>query len=554
MIALEVEFLTGRYVATSFDDRTDPEWPPHPARLFSALVATAHEHVDLTAQAREALRWLEEQGPPHIQASPAEPRAVVTMYVPGNTTRVLGTWTSQEEKVLRAREAVVEAERAGNEKALGRARKNLKGAEAKLNQQMARAVLNDDKYSAEALRAASRMLPERRGKQPKMLPSVTPYDARVRYSWPKASPDEKVTGILADLAQRVVRLGHSSSLVACRLLSGKALENVGSGQLQEWEPAQDGGRPMRVFEKSQLTQLERAFERHLGTAPRVLPFVVQAYRTAAGSARATPPSSIFGEWLVLREVRGEDGRRSGFRLQRTEDITRAIRGALLRYADDPVPAILSGHSTDGHPLERPHVAFLALADVGSRYASGTVLGAAIVMPKEIEPDERRAVLRALARWEEAGLRLQLGRLGTLQLERVVDDEPRRTLDPAWWTRRSRRWASVTPVALDRNPGNLLSRDPQELTAVVARTEDIVATACEHIGLPRPKWVEVVRRSLFDAAPAARHYMPFPRKAASGRGLRRVCVHVELCFEEPVDGPVLLGAGRYFGIGLCRGRD
>jgi hypothetical protein len=31
-------------VAASFHDRAPPEWPPHPARLFSALVATASEH------------------------------------------------------------------------------------------------------------------------------------------------------------------------------------------------------------------------------------------------------------------------------------------------------------------------------------------------------------------------------------------------------------------------------------------------------------------------------------------------------------------------------
>ena len=36
---IEVNFLTGRYVATFHNDRRQPEWPPHPARLFSALVA-----------------------------------------------------------------------------------------------------------------------------------------------------------------------------------------------------------------------------------------------------------------------------------------------------------------------------------------------------------------------------------------------------------------------------------------------------------------------------------------------------------------------------------
>jgi CRISPR-associated protein Csb2 len=32
------------------------------------------------------------------------------------------------------------------------------------------------------------------------------------------------------------------------------------------------------------------------------------------------------------------------------------------------------------------------------------------------------------------------------------------------------------------------------------------------------------------------------------------VHVELHFRDPVAGPILLGAGRYFGLGLCRPRS
>ena len=60
MFALAVEFLTGRYVATAFNDRERAEWPPHPARVFSALVATHFEEPE--PPARAALEWLEQQG------------------------------------------------------------------------------------------------------------------------------------------------------------------------------------------------------------------------------------------------------------------------------------------------------------------------------------------------------------------------------------------------------------------------------------------------------------------------------------------------------------
>ncbi len=39
MLALEVEYLTGRSVASMPNDRDQAEWPPHPGRLFMALVA-----------------------------------------------------------------------------------------------------------------------------------------------------------------------------------------------------------------------------------------------------------------------------------------------------------------------------------------------------------------------------------------------------------------------------------------------------------------------------------------------------------------------------------
>ncbi len=82
MFAIEINFLTGRYVATSHYNRRLPEWPPHPARLFSALVAEWAVEQDPTE--RQALEWLEAQPPPSITASDELPRKVVKHFVPVN--------------------------------------------------------------------------------------------------------------------------------------------------------------------------------------------------------------------------------------------------------------------------------------------------------------------------------------------------------------------------------------------------------------------------------------------------------------------------------------
>lgn len=257
------------------------------------------------------------------------------------------------------------------------------------------------------------------------------------------------------------------------------------------------------------------------------------------------PPSAFGEVLVLRGVPDEGGGTLRLPLARTEEVARALRGALLRHALDPPPEVLSGHEPNGRRLERPHLAFLALPDLGAE--GSTVAAAAIAFPRDIGLEERQAVLLAAARWERSGLRLTLGRMGAMNLARV--DEPAAgALGPIVWTGPSRRWASVTPVALQHNPGNLDARDPAVAGRAVHRAEEIVSRACTHICLPRPAGVRIMRRSRFAGIPPASAFAPYPRR---GSGFKRVCVHVELEFAEPVEGPVLLGAGRYFGVGLCR---
>jgi CRISPR-associated protein Csb2 len=550
VVAIEVNLLTGRYVAARFDDRSAFEWPPHPARLFSALVATAKEHGDLPEGIATALEWLERQGAPRVLASEAEARAGANRYVAENTPRVLTDWSRAEGELEEALSNLAEEEQTDDVRKLRRARSAVDRARKKLDQRIAKAIQDDGKANASACAMARETLPEHRGKQPRPLPSVTPHEPRVRYAWPDAHPDEATRRALDALARSLVRLGHSSTLVACRVVEPEHEAEAPAG-LHTWVPTDTGEERLRTVAPRQLELLERAYTRHRGIDPRVLPAIDQPYTRADAELATVPPSSTFGEWLVLREVAPERGRRLGLRLTRTEDATRALRAALLERAGELPPGVLSGRAADGAPLDRPHAAFLVLADVGSRHASGAILGLAIVLPCGIASEDRRVVLRAVGELERDGLSIVLPRGSRLVLERIVDRDPRSTLDPSTWTRPSRRWATVTPIALDQNPGNLLAPDPAAAAQAAERAEGIVARACEYIGLPRPCWVQVMRRSLFDAAPEAQRFMPYPR---NGPGSRRVCVHAELCFEQPVAGPVVLGAGRHFGVGLCRPRS
>jgi CRISPR-associated protein Csb2 len=103
-----------------------------------------------------------------------------------------------------------------------------------------------------------------------------------------------------------------------------------------------------------------------------------------------------------------------------------------------------------------------------------------------------------------------------------------------WTAPSRRWASVTPVVLDRHYDG---EDKWEQTAEAAKT------ACERIGLPRPLEVLLHPVSRFEGAPRRSDFPPIRRKSDGGRMHHSQAL---LVFAEKVAGPVLIGAGRFRG--------
>jgi hypothetical protein len=64
----------------------------------------------------------------------------------------------------------------------------------------------------------------------------------------------------------------------------------------------------------------------------------------------------------------------------------------------------------------------------------------------------------------------MGKLGAVRLARVDGSGSADAPDWGRWARPSRYWASVTPVALPRNPGDLTSCDPHKRNAASRRAE------------------------------------------------------------------------------------
>jgi CRISPR-associated protein Csb2 len=323
-------------------------------------------------------------------------------------------------------------------------------------------------------------------------------------------------------------------------------------------PDDDGDVVLRVFGPGQLERLDRAFGLptdpenlgHRGVQSRVLPARPQRYGPALKTKMESPQvTSTFSsrDWIIFERVGGTRPVAS-----RGTDLASALRGALIEvHGSQDLPATLSGH-TDSGPTQQPHVAFVPLPFVGHEHADGALMGCALVLPRDLPEGDREVLLRLVAKWEkqranERGtLTLAGGTLPPFHVRRV-DVSAKAALDPARWSRSSVRFITATPIALDKNPGNLRSRRDDTARKAALEAQQSISDACHRVVGVRPVSVEVSLAPLLPGAQHVREFLPWP--ARPGR-TPRVRVHADIRFAESVSGPLLLGAGRYFGLGLC----
>jgi len=551
MLAIEVELLTGRYAATQHNDRSRAEWPPHPARFFSALVAALHDREPVDERERDALRWLEEQPAPQLDvdlevSEEIGRRQVHSVFVPVNDVTLVG---DPEAEVRKAREQLAELE--GSEQTnevkaqVTKTRKAVEREEKKLAKVLESQQAAPKNPTKEDLKRATALLPERRNRQERTFPVVIPERSSFAFLWPEAEPAEHL-GALRQLCDRVTRLGHSSSLVRCVIVE-RSIEPT-------LVPHKSGEHVLRVVGPGQLERLEEAYTRHQAVEPRVLPARPQRYGEPGRDDPQRPRSLFTDEWILFERIGGMRPLAS-----RGIDLAVALRRALIEvHGRENLPAVLSGHDAKGEWASQPHLAFVPLPWVGHEHADGSVQGLALIAPCSIAPDERETLMRLLAKWEsergerdddyaiELGTPSGLGRPLQIRLRRV-EVPNKATLHATRWCKPSRRFITATPIALDRHPGNLRSNVDRTADKAAAEAAASIEDACERIGLPRPSGVSISLAPLLPGAQHVRQFAPWPPQP--GRA-RRARVHAEIVFPEAVCGPVLLGAGRYFGLGLC----
>jgi CRISPR-associated protein Csb2 len=510
LTAIGVRYLCGWSASTDVSSRMRAEWPPHIARLYMALAA-AHFETGSDKAERTALEWLETQDAPRISCSVGggvTERDVVGVYVP----------------------------------------------------------VNDVESSKE-------LWPALRPKQLRTFPRVRPENDTVYFLW-DSSPDGQVQDALKALCRKVTRLGHSSSLVQAWLV-----ENGNHEIPPALIPDPLGPARLRIPTAGLLRELERAFngaavcEYHqlLQAAAEAGPKLKKKLREELqekfpnGAPVSRRPQ--IGAWQGYSQVVScqdsnaiiegvfdpnlliltrQDG--PNLNLESTIQLTGALRDAVMKASPQPPPEWVSGHEPNGGPSRKPHLAFFPLPYVGGKYGDGHILGLAIAIPRGADPEEVRERIGPLLFDPDTGKARPIplwknstacgSRIWEWELERESRQYPPQSLRAETWTGPDREWDSVTPVVLHHHP------KPNR----AGHIEAIMRQACESAGLPQPAKVTISSVSRFRGVGRAIDVPPF---AEGGANLSRYQVHATLAFESPVEGPVLIGRGRYRGYGLFR---
>ena len=382
------------------------------------------------------------------------------------------------------------------------------------------------------------LLPSQRTRKERYFPAISTGDGTVALIYSAAEPSAVVRAALVTLCSQVTYIGHSSSLVRMWLCDDPPPATI--------VPVSRGAEyQLRIPTTGRLAILEQAFAdggkdwKRPPTAPW------QGY--GCHIASDLPRGAFDSQLIVLRQVGGQR-----FQLEQTKALVLALRGALISAADaNPLAKrLISGHEADGTPLQDPHIAYLPLAFVGDannsyggQHADGHLLGMALAMPRNLPADVEQMIYDCLAPvlgYGEKPCRLTLGAAGVMEVSLEDRPQPPATLRSSTWCREAKSWGTVTPIVLDRLP-------PRRHADLDAWAAEQIAASCVRQGIPMPVAIMPLPVSPCLGVPAARAFPPQRRKDGGSRWH----IHARLEFAEKIAGPILLGASRYHGYGLCR---
>jgi CRISPR-associated protein Csb2 len=479
--------ITATFLAGRYHGK---EWPPSPARLFQALVAGARTGIyrQHWPAVEGVLRMLEQLPAPEIVACNTERLHPYRISVPNN-----------------------DADRAARDWAAGR------------------------KFEAAGLRTMKDV-------RPREIGGFHDGKPHVYYFW--KLPEDADIAAGKQLASFLHTLGWGVDMAfADAFLADEQFihARADDGDHSRYVPA-PRGMLRSVPVPGYLDDLSDAYRRYchrhssggVDAFTRATKYGQHPYRRAGA---ATPPAAMF----LLHQIDNADAWFSvpwAFSM-RVAAWMRHVAAEAVRaegWTEQAVNEYVLGHG-DGH---RRHMSFVPIPSIGGPHADGAVRRAMLVEPADADGN-----ISELLQWKLAPsvlLRLLESNGGPRRTAPVCSLSQPQKSDAVFQkylpAQKQQLWHSVTPVILH---GHNSLRGKFSLR----KTEELLYQAFENCGYPRQSLTEIQ----FQPAPL----WPGTEGAMAIRVpeyLKRwPRYHVVVRFREPVLGPVLVGIGRHYGIGL-----
>lgn len=495
-LLIEVRFIDGRYHGTG-------DWPPSPFRLFQALVAGAYGgrfRAEPEADKDTAFRWLEKLDPPLIVA-PAKHVGRTTIYfVPNNDLDAVG---------------------------------------------------GDPRRISEI----------RVGKT--VRPILFDAGASILYVWP-FSVGETEAGRISALAERLHTLGRGTDAAyaraeVCDWPDAETRMSEAEGAIAR--PARPG-RPDDAPSCPTSGSLDSLKARHEAGALR---FQTEGQGRKSATLFRQPPKATFRAVRydcpparLLFELRRADDP-SVFHAvvqERTVEVTMRVRdlAAVRLKAELPpergpeIDRLVVGRGAGPADLAR-RVIFLPLPSIGMAYTDPRIRRVLVELPRDC-PFTEVQLSWALS-GQSPGINPDTGEVIAPHFENAVltaaDDISMLRHYDIGNRRPARRWRTVTPAALvqQRRRGRIGGAERAEDEAHAASA---VAGALRHAGHdPLGVDIRVQAEPFRRAGEQAERFEPNdPGMGPRFGGRLR---HVEVTFPTPVPGPLVIGDGRFLGLGL-----
>ncbi|MDW4917726.1 type I-U CRISPR-associated protein Csb2 [Streptomyces californicus] len=391
---IDVHLLDSSYQASTLD-RSAAEWPPHPFRLFCALVSVADAN-DPVQDA--ALMWLEEQLPP-------------TVRVPARSV-----------EAAEPRQAWVATN------------------------------------AVERKKPAHAVLPGRiAGGQPKHWPQRNLAEPMVSFIWPQC-PSPGIYAVLQLLLSRIGYFGRATGHAQLNATMVDAEQQMPVGdRWREWSPAARGAKHvefLRAPYQGLLDRLRRAHDEGQRAFQQARPHPYQLVGIEREAPKAKVVDGPYADLLTFAFPSGFS-LDPALTLAVASSLRSKVSGMLCAAGHDVDSMIaVHGHKPTGD--ERGVCAFMAMPFVGHRHADGRLRGVGVALPRDLDPAHRKALLAVLLRLGGGLRKLSVPTVSRPVPVAYVSagdtvQSALKAVRSERWTTPSTQWSTALPMVLDRFP-------------------------------------------------------------------------------------------------------